>query len=107
MLRTKLTNNDAEASQENLSKIKNQVGLETLEDDMPDLESAQVFSRDSSSEVTSNSVPHILGSVQASLDMFTSIDVHSILLFFKNRKILATWSIILGKLQKVGVQCSA
>ena len=68
MLRTKLADN--EAPHENLNKIRNedirgnQVGLETLEDDMPDLETAQVFSRDSSSEVTINSVPHILGSVQ-------------------------------------------
>ena len=67
MLRTKLADN--EAPHENLNKIRNedirgnQVGLETLEDDMPDLETAQVFSRDSSSEVTINSVPHILGSV--------------------------------------------
>ena len=75
MLRTKLTDTQSEAQHENLDKVRNEVGLETLEDDMPDLESAQVFSRDSSSEVTVNSVPHILGSVQVHLDdMFTSID---------------------------------
>ena len=80
MLRTKLTDN--EAQRENLNKIRNeesrsdQIGLETLDDDMPDLEAAQVVSRDSSSEVTVNSVPHILGSVQVYLDnMFTSSDV--------------------------------
>ena len=72
MLRTKLTDN--EAQRENLNKIRNeesrsdQIGLETLDDDMPDLEAAQVVSRDSSSEVTVNSVPHILGSVQVYLD---------------------------------------
>ena len=116
MLRTKLTDN--EAQRENLNKIRNeesrrrsdQIGLETLDDDMPDLEAAQVVSRDSSSEVTVNSVPHILGSVQVYLDnMFTSSDVDVvhilILLFLKNREIQATWSIILSKLQKVGVQC--
>ena len=112
MLRTKLTDN--EAQRENLNKIRNeesrsdQIGLETLDDDMPDLEAAQVVSRDSSSEVTVNSVPHILGSVQVYLDnMFTSSDVVHILilLFLKNREIQATWSIILSKLQKVGVQC--
>ena len=106
MLRTKLTDN--EAPHENLYKIRNedirgnQVALETLEDDMPELETAQVFSRDSSAEVTISSVPHILGSVQVYLDSMTAL---CILLFFKNREILATWSIILGKLQKVGVQC--
>ena len=112
MLRTKLTDN--EAQRENLNKIRNeesrsdQIGLETLDDDMPDLEAAQVVSRDSSSEVNVNSVPHILGSVQVYLDnMFTSSDVVHILilLFLKNREIQATWSIILSKLQKVGVQC--
>ena len=72
MLRTKLTDN--EAQRENLNKIRNeesrsdQIGLETLDDDMPDLEAAQVVSRDSSSEVNVNSVPHILGSVQVYLD---------------------------------------
>ena len=66
MLRTKL--NDDEAPHEN--QIRNedvgghQAVLETLEDDMPDLENAPLFSRDSSSEVTVNSMPHILGSVQ-------------------------------------------
>ena len=68
MLRTKLTDN--EAPHENLNKIRNedvgghQVVFETLEEDMPDLEKAPVFSRDSSSEVTVNTLPHILGSVQ-------------------------------------------
>ena len=33
---------------------------DTLEVDMPDLEADQVFSRDSSSEVTVYSVPHML-----------------------------------------------
>ena len=76
MLRTKLTDN--EAPHENLYKIRNedirgnQVALETLEDDMPELETAQVFSRDSSAEVTISSVPLILGSVQVYLDSMTA-----------------------------------
>ena len=59
MLRTKVTDNIAPH--------------DTLEVDMPDLEAAQVFSRDSSSEVNVYSVPHMLGSVQVYLDNIVTV----------------------------------
>ena len=94
MLRTKLSESE---------KISSQPSEEFLEDDLPDLESPQTFSRDSSSEVTVSGRAHILGNVQV-LRLSSS---PSTALFLQTREILSTWAVILGKLKKVGVLCIA
>ena len=74
MLRTKLTDASDPESQEQSRmrvEINEEVGSDTLESEMPELESARKLSRDSS-EATVSSEAHILGSVQVADNVLTS-----------------------------------
>ena len=98
-LRTKLT--DASENE----TVSSERSLNVLEE-LPDLESPQTFSRDSSVETSERWQAAILGTVQVA-DTVLTPSKYCTPLFLQTKQILSTWSIILGKLQKVGVLCIA